>query len=134
MEAYSVKKLNRVRRGLLLVAVNLAVLIGMACGPETIFLRPALDTPAQHVDNGHRLLSRGKIDAADAEFSRAKNLDQGYVPAYVGLALIQGHRGDIRGGLEMLDQARSHAATPAEVNAVNDGYEQLKKIQAAGGD
>ncbi len=100
-----------------------------ACGPDTIFLRPALDTPIQHVKNGNILLTRGKIDDANAEFVRAKNLDDGYAPAYVGIALVQGHRGDVDGGLEILDQARGLAATPQEVNAVDRGYELLQRMQ-----
>ena len=101
------------------------------CGPDTIFLRPALDTPAQHVKNGHNLLTRGKIDAADAEFVRAKNLDEGYAPAYVGIALVHGHRGDVDGGFAILDQARALAATPHETNDVDQGYKLLQEMQSS---
>jgi hypothetical protein len=85
-----------------------------ACGPDTIFLRPALDTPAQHVKNGHSLLDRGKIEAAHAEFVRAKSLDDGYAPAYVGIALGSGASGGYRWRFEILNQARALAATPAD--------------------
>ena len=129
MDNCSIKSLAMAKQ-CLLIGLTVVAMGVMACGPETIFLRPALDTPARHVENGHLLLSRGKIDAADAEFSRAKSLDHAYVPAHVGLALIQGHRGDIHSGLKMLDQAKVHATTPAEINAVNDGYEQLKRMRA----
>jgi Flp pilus assembly protein TadD len=101
-----------------------------ACGPDTIFLRPALDTPAQHVKNGHSLLARGKIEAANNEFTRAKSLDAGYAPAYVGLALVQGHRGDIDGGLDILNQARELVATPADAEAVDQGYDQLEGMRS----
>lgn len=107
----------------------LCLVLMVACGPETIFLRPALDTPAQHVKNGHSLLTRGKIDAANAEFVRAKSLDGGYSPAYIGLALVQGHRGDVDGGFEILNQARAIVATPDEAKAVDQGYELLEKMQ-----
>ena len=105
------------------------VLLG-ACGPDTIFLRPALDTPIQHVKNGNSLLTRGKIDAANAEFVRAKNLDDGYVPAYVGIALVQGHRGDLDGGFETLDKARGIVATPDEAKAVDRGFELLEGMRS----
>jgi hypothetical protein len=108
----------------------LSVVLIVACGPDTIFLRPALDTPAQHVKNGHSLLTRGKIDAANAEYVRAKNLDDGYAPAYVGLALVQGHRGDFDGGFETLDKARRIAASPDEANAVKRGFETLEGMRA----
>lgn len=101
-----------------------------ACGPDTIFLRPALDTPAQHVKNGHILLTRGKIDAASTEFVRAKSLNTAYAPAYVGLALVKGHRGDIDGGFEILNQARGLATTPDETKTVNQGYDQLEGMRS----
>ena len=108
----------------------LSMILFVACGPDTIFLRPALDTPVQHVKNGNSLLTRGKIDAAHAEFVRAKSLDDGFAPAYVGLALVQGHRGDIEGGFETLDKARGIAATPDEVKSVDRGFETLERMQS----
>lgn len=100
-----------------------------ACGPDTIFLRPTLDTPQQHVKNGHNLLSRGKLEAARAEFERAKTLNERYSPAYVGLALVQGQQGDVAGGFETLEQARRLAVTPEEAKAVTRGFERLEEIQ-----
>lgn len=117
------------RRNYLALSI-LSLVLFVACGPDTIFLRPALDTPAQHVKNGHSLLTRGKIDAANAEFVRAKSLDAGFAPAYVGLALVQGHRGDIEGGFETLDKARGIAATPDEVKSVERGFETLEGMQS----
>jgi hypothetical protein len=108
----------------------LSMFLVAACGPDTIFLRPALDTPAHHVKNGHSLLTRGKIDAAHAEFIRAKSLDEGYAPAYVGLALIQGHRGDVDGGFQTLEKARSIVATPDEAKAVDRGFDQLESMRS----
>lgn len=122
------------RRSNLAVFLVLSWFLFTACGPDTIFLRPALDTPAQHVKNGHSLLARGKIDAANAEFVHAKNLDDGYAPAYVGLALVQGHRGDLDGGFETLEKARSIVATPNEAIAVNRGFDQLEGMRSAAQD
>jgi hypothetical protein len=101
-----------------------------ACGPDTIFLRPGLDTPAQHVKNGHSFLSQGKIDAANAEFVRAKSLNEGYVPAHVGIALVQGHRGNFERGLETLYQARRLTTTPEETQDVDQGFQRLYEMQA----
>lgn len=115
------------RNSLMWLLVSLLV-IG-SCGPETIFLRPALDTPDLHVNNGHRFLALGKFDAAAAEFTRAKKLDDGFVPAYVGLALVQGHQGDVAAGLETLKRARRLAATAEEVEAVEQGFDALKTMQ-----
>ncbi|MGD9248318.1 MAG: tetratricopeptide repeat protein, partial [Desulfobacteraceae bacterium] len=62
-------------------------LLFIGCGPDTIFVRPGLDTPSQHVANGHQLLEQGKFDAACREFDRAKELDPSYIRAYVGLGV-----------------------------------------------
>lgn len=53
-----------------------------------------IDTPVNHVKNGNTLLNTGKIDAAFREFNRAKELDPKYPPAYVGLSLVYGLKGD----------------------------------------
>ena len=116
-----------------LVLLALPLILILACGPDTIFLRPALDTPQQHVKNGHNLLTRGKIDAAHAEFMRAKNLDDGYAPAYAGLALVNGHQGNIDGGFDILDQARMRVATAEDAQAVDYAFELLRKMQSTGG-
>jgi len=112
----------------------LSLVLLVACGPDTIFLRPALDTPAQHVKNGHSLLARGKIDAADAEFIRARSLDDGYAPAYVGLALVQGHRGNLEGGFETLGKARSMVDTADDAEAVDRGFDQLERMRSTAQD
>ena len=52
-----------------IVLLMLAVFDAIAgCGPDTIFVRPGLDTPAQHVSNGYQLLDRGKVNDACREF------------------------------------------------------------------
>lgn len=109
--------------------MTLVMLFFSACGPDTIFLRPSLDTPAQHVKNGRCLLDRGKTEAAYDEFLRAKNLDAQYAPAYVGIALVQGARGDVTGGLETLARARSLADSPEEMETVAAGEASLKGMQ-----
>lgn len=113
------------------IYIVLVVLISLSsgCGPDTIFLRPRLDTPAQHVKNGHSLLSYGKIDAANAEFLRATTLDENYAPAYVGIALVQGHQGKVDEGLKTLDWAKGLTTTPEEEEAVKQGYRQLYEMQ-----
>ena len=109
----------------------LPLLFFSGCGPDTIFVRPALDTPAQHVQNGYSFLSRGKIDAASDEFQRAISLDDRFAPAYVGLGLVQGHRGDFEAGFEALARARQVATGAEETAAVQHGLERLKEMQAA---
>lgn len=72
----------------------LCVLFLYACAPTSMGSNAWLDTPVQHVKNGNTLLKAGKIDDAFREFNRAKELDPNYSPAYVGLSLVYGLRGD----------------------------------------
>jgi lipopolysaccharide biosynthesis regulator YciM len=111
-----------------LAIICLAVLI-VGCGPDTIFVRPGLDTPAQHVENGHQLLQRGKVDDACREFKRAKELDPNFVRAYIGLGVALGRKGEFAAGLASMDQASQMASTPQEIAEVRKGYEQLNQIK-----
>ena len=99
------------------------------CGPDTIFVRPGLDTPSQHVANGHQLLERGKIDDAYREFVRAKELDPNYVKAYVGLGVALGKKGDIDAGMETMAVAERMAGSAREHEAVQKGYTQLNELK-----
>ena len=65
-----------------------------ACAPTAMKSNTRLDTPVHHVHNGNTLLKAGKIDDAFREFSRAEELDPNYSPAYVGLSLVYGLKGD----------------------------------------
>jgi len=109
-----------------LTVVAMALVLG--CGPETIFMRQGLDTPSQHVTNGHQLLQRGKFDDACREFVRAKELDPHYPLAYVGLGIALGHKGDLENGLKNLAQAKELAVSAEDRAAVQKGYDQFYTI------
>ena len=111
-----------------LVTVWLSFLI-LGCGPDTIFLRPGLDTPAQHVDNGHRLLQRGKMEDACREFNRAKELDPFFVKAYVGLGIALAGMGDFSTASASMEKARRIAGNSQEIADVRKGYERIEKIK-----
>jgi len=111
-----------------MTALWIAVLIA-GCGPNTIFVRPGLDTPSQHVANGHQFLRRGKLDDACREFNRAKELDPRFVRAYVGLAVALTQKGDLTAGMSAMDRANQLASSPQEKSEVRKGYDQLNKIK-----
>jgi len=72
----------------------LCVFFQYACAQTSMESNYWLDTPVHHVRNGNTLLKAGKIDDAFREFSRANELDPNYSPAYVGLSLVYGLKGD----------------------------------------
>lgn len=101
------------------------ILLFVACGPDTILVRPELDTPNHHTANGNVLLERLKIEAANQEFQRALELDPLYAPAYAGLALVQGRRGNYSAGLETLAKAKNLAKNDKEMQDVEKAYKQF---------
>jgi tetratricopeptide (TPR) repeat protein len=103
--------------------------VAFGCGPDTIFLRPGLDTPSVHVANGNSLLERGKVDDAFREFQRAKTLDPSYTPAYIGLGIVLGRKGLIDDGLKTLDLASEMADNDKDRTAVERGYLQLHELR-----
>jgi hypothetical protein len=97
----------------------------MACGPKPMAPKAELDTPMHHVKNGNKMLKIGKIDAALREFTRAKELDPKYSPAYVGLGLVHGIKGDYENGFKQLKVARKYAKGEEQKIDVHVGYMRL---------
>lgn len=112
--------------------ITICVLVGftllMACGPDTIWVRPGLDTPSQHVINGRQFIDRGKLEDAFREFNRAIELDPQYTSAYIELGLALGYQGDVVKAMETMDQAKAVADSPDERDAVQQGYDKLSEI------
>ena len=100
----------------------------LGCGPDSIFIRHGLDTPAHHVNNGNQFMDSGKFDAARAEFNRAIELDPNYAPAYVGLGLATGHKGEPEKGLQIMEKARLLARDDEQRQLVAAGFETLKAM------
>ena len=116
--------MTRLHLGWLLL---LWILLG--CGPETIFVRPFLDTPEQHVRNGQILLRQYKWEDATREFQRAVELDADFTVAYVGLGVAYAQRDDWEKCLQMISKADALASNEEERSAVEKGREQIEKMQ-----
>jgi tetratricopeptide (TPR) repeat protein len=101
----------------------------ISCGAETILLRPSLDTPSHHIDNGYKLMAYGKLDAAIQEFTRAKELKGTYAPAYVGLGIAYGMQGNLEKGRALMEQAQKLARDNEERKEVEMGFERLDYIE-----
>lgn len=110
-------------------------LLLLGCGPDTIFVRPGLDTPSQHVANGQQFLKRGKIDDAGREFLRAEELlAPQFVKVYIGMGLVQGHKGDFEAGFKAMAKAKEIARSPRDLEAVQKGIDrinEMKRLQKA---
>ncbi len=107
----------------------LCLMILVSCGPETILLRPSLDSPSQHVDNGYKLMAYGKTEAALREFNRSIELDETYAPAYVGLGIVFGMQGNLDQGRALMEKARTLARSEEQSKEVEMGFERLEYIE-----
>ena len=112
------------RNFFLIIAVICAGLFS-ACGPKTIIPQAILDSPRHHASNGKTLLANEKVNAAFYEFNRAKVLDPKYAPAYVGLGLVAGFRGNFEKGLTNIKDARKHARDNEQKVAVEVAYMRI---------
>jgi len=93
---------------------------GLKEGPQ-----PLLDTPGRHATNGVRLLKAGKIEPANYEFGRAKELSPSFSPAYVGLGLVYGFKNDFKNGFEAMNKAERLAQGKFQKIAVQVGMMRL---------
>ena len=107
----------------------ICLMLLVSCGPETILLRPSLDSPSQHVDNGYKLMAYGKTEAAMREFKRSIELDENYASAYVGLGIVYGMQEDLVQGRAMMEKAKALARNEEQRNEVEMGFERLDFIE-----
>lgn len=114
----------------LLLLILLSTFSLVACGPETIVLRSGIDTPGHHLENGYKLLKRGKLEAAFNEFSRARELDAQNSQAYVGLGLVYAHQGNFQRGLYFLTTAKELAQTKEDFSMVNEGFKRYDLLKS----
>ena len=111
--------------------LGIIVLIIVGCGPDTIFVRPELDTPALHVSNGNRFLEQDKWEDARREFERAKYLDPYCTEAYIGLAIGYGRNGNPEKGFKLLEDARRLAAGDDELRQIQIANEKLRQMSGS---
>lgn len=112
-------------KNLLFVFAGLCLLVLSACGPKAMAPEAELDTPGHHVKNGNKMLKTGKIDGAFREFNRAKELDPKYSPAYVGLGLVYGLRGEYENGFKHLKIGNKYADGNEQKINVKVGHMRL---------
>jgi Flp pilus assembly protein TadD len=105
------------------------VLTLVACGPETIFVRPYLDTPDLHVHNGNLLIQQKKWADANREFQRAAELDPAHTEAYIGLGMVLALSGDLEQGRLMLYRAEEMVKNEDERAAVTKAFGQLQRLE-----
>jgi hypothetical protein len=109
----------------------IGLMVLFACGPKALKPQAQLDTPGHHVTNGNKFLERSQLDDALSEFVRAKQLAPKYSPAYVGIGLVHGLKGELKKGFEAMKRAEKYAASDEETTAVYVGYIRLYTLGGA---
>jgi hypothetical protein len=112
-----------------LICLMICILFCSACGSISSYHHAALDSPSRHVDNGMKFLQINKIDAAVLEFSRATELNPEFAPAYSGLGLAYGRKGDFVKGYEYMELAAQKARGYEQESAVKDARMQLDSLK-----
>lgn len=113
METYSYYKLP------LLVLIGV-ILIFSGCAGGLARYYP-LDSPEHHFETGMRLIEKYGLDAVQREFIRAQELDEGFAPAYVGLALVSSARGNFDNALRSLEKARKISRNDKDIAIIGMG-------------
>jgi len=96
-----------------LAFISFILIIG-GCAPKVRPPVSILGTPEHHVYSGMRLLENGKIFDAEREFRMAIELDHRYSPAYMGLGLVLGYKGDFSSAFDNMYQAKRLARSKEE--------------------
>jgi hypothetical protein len=79
-----------------LLAAFLALDLTGCAKRATIKPESVVDTPENHYRLGTRLIREGDMEAAGAEFNRAREMSPRFAPAYAGMSLVHALQGDFR--------------------------------------
>lgn len=91
--------------GVLLLAATAGCMTGGTV-PERV-----LGSPSHHVENGLKLIEKGRLDAAHREFRMALDLDPRYAPAHRGEALVCAIRLDFDSAFKACHRAIRHTSS-----------------------
>lgn len=78
----------------------------------------SLSSPQHHFATGMKLMERYNLDSVEREFLLARELNDDFAPAYVGLAMVSSARGDFDKALQELQKAREKSKTEEDAAAV----------------
>ena len=124
------KHLTRFTFFILLAFISFILITG-GCAPKARPPVTTLDTPEHHVFSGMKLLENGKLLDAEREFNLAKELDHKYAPAYRGLGLVSGYKGNFKSAFKHMARAKKLATSKSEKALAYVGFMRLYTLQKA---
>ncbi len=108
-------------------ALLLAATAGCATGaavPERV-----LGSPDHHVENGLKLMEKGRLDAAHREFRMALDLDPRYAPAHRGDALVYAIRLDFDSAFKACHRAIHYTSREEIHNLSRDVFDRFDSFR-----
>jgi tetratricopeptide (TPR) repeat protein len=119
--------------GLLIAAFWLSLLLS-ACGPRSGgYPYSELDTPEQRVFNGFAFLKKERLTDAQREFDQALLLDPKCSPAFRGIGLVYGMKGDFIRAFDAMEQARAHGKDSLDQALAEVGMMSLYRMERRDG-
>ena len=79
------------------------------CAPKRGIPENVLNTPSHHTSSGFKLIKKGYLYDAEREFNLALELEPHYSPAYRGLGLVYGVKGDFNQAFKAMGNAMDYA-------------------------
>lgn len=105
-----------------------------ACGPRSGgYPYSELDTPEQRVYNGFAFLKKERLADAQREFEQALLLDPKCSPAYRGIGLVYGRKGDFPRAFDAMEQARTAGKDRLDQALAEVGMMSLFRMQRTDG-
>jgi len=104
-------------------------LLWIGCAGPGGLTEPILDTPEHHVYSGFRLIKKARLDDARREFEQALRLRPDYSPAYRGMGLVSGMKGDLKEGFQLMEQARECSENKEQVALAYVGLMRLHAME-----
>jgi tetratricopeptide (TPR) repeat protein len=101
------------------------------CAKEVRKPVSVLDTPEHHYVNGMKLLDRQEFNKAYQSFTKAKELDPEFAPAFVGFALIEAHKKNYPKAYGHLAEAWENADVDEHKVLVQVGYVRILSEERA---
>lgn len=102
-----------------------AIAVNFGCASQGALKQAEMDTPEHHCRVASDLQEKGDLDGALLEFERARGLDPSYSPAYVGVGLVLGEKGNFEDAFRNMDLADRYARTDAHRIAYHTGMIRL---------
>jgi hypothetical protein len=126
------KRVDRMRRHAPAMGFGiffLTALLLLGCAGSGGLTEPILDTPEHHVYSGFRLIKKARLDDAQREFEQALTLRPDYSPAYRGMGLVYGMKGNLQKGFQLMEKARQGGENKEQVALAHVGLMRLHVME-----